>query len=391
MLSNRVRGSLSLGLACLLATPLALPARAQKAELSPYMAGGNIAIVANLANLREAAIVKKMKEVSEQNKQMEMGQVAEFNKIAQQLGELTGLEQADFLTLRAAAKLDTVDLDAGTPPDLTAIDAVMSLHLAKPVAADKLEASLKTFAAKLAEEQGQDKPMQVARTEHRGHPVFVGTDPEDAQKRMLFAMAGGDQVLLLGSEMGVKGALDRLADNQMVKLGEIFPATVGAEVASADFYLLFTPTPAMTAKLKKQAAAAAGQGQQAAMAAMAANAFAGMKGLGLGIKADKDMQLTWVADLGGEAAAQQVRTMIDNQVISGIKMMGAMMTGGRPLPLLQTLLAEAKPNGVVSFKFAIADQDVNTFAEAAKERVSQGFGGNAPPAGVAMPPAQFED
>lgn len=356
-----------------------LAAARGEAKSPAFMPGCDVVISIDLAKMRAAGIMKQMQELQEMSNQAGPNKEAldKWTEFSQKLREISGLEEDDFLSVTAAANLDGIDFDSGKEPDLAAIDAVLAVQLGKSLDADRLLQILNRFGEQMAEEKDLDAPPEISKVQHGNATLFVGTDPEDPGKQIHFSMVGNGRTFLMGTEKGIKGALGRAG--RPGSMNTLFPAAVSGAVSSSGVVVLFSPTPAMTAKMQAEASKGpAGGGPAAGTAAMARQALAGIKAFGIGIDAAEAMDFKWVGEFGDEAAAQQIRTLLDTQVISGVKMFSTMMTGGKPLPLLTTLEAGIEPGNLATLQFTLSARDMTTFREAAEARMQ-------PPAGDAKP------
>lgn len=344
------------------------------------MPGADIAVSVNLAKMRGAPIILKMKELGDMKEAMggqgpDMEGMKEF---AKKMQAVTGLEEDDCITLMGAAKLDGIDFESGRKPDMGTVDAVMAMEFTKTLSDDRLEAGLKTLVAQTAEERALDTVPAVVRSTYNGTTLFTGANPDNPEEKIAFAMIGGGKIMLMGSETGLKGAVDRGKGGKTNSLAGLFPATLVSNVSGKDVAVLFQPTPEITAKMKSNAEAAAANPAKA-MRAMAAQAFAELAGFGFGMAAGNSLEVNWIGDFGSEPVAQQVKGMLDNSVISGIKMLATMMTGGQPLPMLNSLKANAAANGTAGLSFAIAEQDLTMLKQVAEQRKQQAAEGMMPP------------
>lgn len=348
------------------AASFCLPA-ARGQSLGPVMMpGADLMVQIRLDKIQSAPIFLAMKEMKEKEKeslsQSPLAGIGQADEFAAAFGEITGLESSDLLTLAASVQLDGMDLENGS--DLNSLEALFGLSLAKEVSIDKLEAGLRTFAAKEAEKNGTT-PAVISRSNG-----MLEIKAADDKRPVYVAMAAGDKAMVIGSKKAVEGALERYTSGRNISPTTLFPASIGKVVGTSNYYMIVKPTAEMVAKMKSQSEANPNP---------VAAVMAKIQSAGIGVNFGETLNLSVIGDFGGAEVAQQASMLMDAQFVSGVKMFATMMTGGTPLPVLQTMKTGTGDGGTAWFKMSLSKADFELFAKAAKEKQQQMMQNNAAP------------
>ncbi|MDT8390838.1 MAG: hypothetical protein RRC34_10065 [Lentisphaeria bacterium] len=326
------------------------------------MPGADLMIQVKLADISKAPIFIAMKKWKEEQEvkapEDRVAGVEETDKAMAELRMVTGLEPADFLLFVATVNLDGVDWD--DTPEMGGVDALAAVKLGKELPVSKLETGLKASFAKKAEEK-ETPAGTVSRYSYDDTVILQVKEPDDDVPTCL-AMTSDDKVLLVGSKSAIEGALDRYASGSKISPSTLFPASVGKAVGRGSCYMLLNPTADMMTRMGKQEDGAPNP---------AKDLLTKLKSIGLGINFGESLDLALIGQFTTDEAARQASMMVDAQAVSGLKMMLSMMTGGAPLPMLQTMKAGAGQIGMAWFKMSLSQADLDVLAQVAEKKTRE--------------------
>ncbi len=368
MTQSRVRGALAVGVVAALSLVGVGGSRAASPADAVFMPGVDLAVVANLQAMRQAPIYAKLDAMSKQNEQLAAGApgMSDLTELRDKLTRITGLREEDLLGIRLAVDLDGIDFKQPEQTPFESLNLVMASQLAKPLPLAKLEEAIRACPP---ENEGGAK-VEIARLAHGKRQLLAVKNLSEENQVICLTMAGEDRVLLAGTEKGVKGAGDRVDGGGAAGLAQEFGAAIGRPVAGSQMFLLFEPTAAMMEQLKAeiQADPAAANGNP--MAAAFARIMQGLTGVSLGVNLADAMNVRTVVGVGSEADAQQAKTLMDSTVISMLNFSLAMLTGGQPMALAQSLKTSVGPASTVVLEFAVNAQDLDILGKALEKQAA---------------------
>jgi hypothetical protein len=245
-------------------------------------------------------------------------------------------------------------MDLENQPELVDLEAIAGVRLAKALPLEQLETGLRAFMAKQA--------GSVTRVAYRDSTLLQVKEAEQDASTYV-TVTGDSKILLIGAKKSLEGALDRYASGNKVSPARLFPASIGKAVGKNSLYVIVNPTAEMTAKLGQPNAGAPPNPAKALMGKL--------KSAGFGVNFAETMDLAIVSQFADAATAQQASMLTDAQAISGIKMFATMLTGGAPLPLLQTMKTGAGDTGIAWFKMSLSKADLDLMVKAAEQKMQQ--------------------
>lgn len=328
------------------------------ADEAAIVPGANLLVSVNMDAMRAAPIHARLAKLLEQQKESAAGQREEFEILDQLFRELqksTGLTLADVSRLLFSANLaatDEVDMASATMPD-----AALAIRLSRSLPFAKLEDAMRRALAAMDE----DTPMQMKTITHKNTPlVLVRPDKAeytDETKALAIAVGGGDRLVLIAPLRSMREILDRgTVAEPAPGLKNLTTLAGGAHIQT-----LFALSDEMKEMVQEQALEAS---QGGGMEGMMANAAKTLEALTLTVTLDTHLRLAVSGVLGSEDAAQELRTALDTMVLPMVKMGLAMATGGKPLPMLETLKAEVVPGNAVRLGIAVGDADLDVLQAA---------------------------
>lgn len=317
---------------------------------------------ANLAGMRDSEMYRRLDALAEQRKDGQNNdRIEQLDQFSTHLEELTGMTKDDVREIVASVSFENVEFGADGPQSMDGVKAVMAAVLEKPLSADLLEQAAKKSAAADAADA-----VTVTRHNYKGVPVITVTSVDEADAAMSLAMANDDRVLFAGTDAELKGALDRLAGAA--------PAGSAAAIDAPDagLRLQFTLPP----DLRDTIRTAAQQPQDAPgnQAAAMAETMQHLETITLDVAMQQNMDVALTAFMGTEANARQLKSMLDNQILSLVRLSIQMMAGGQPLHVLESL-STRQDAGQVRLSFTLTPSDLDVFQQASQQWQN---GGGAP-------------
>ncbi len=315
--------------------------------------GGDIAVIpdadvvmcADLQGMRDSAIYTLIKDLADNQPDTGL-QFQEMEQVAEQLKDITGLEEDDFLTVTFSAVLKGIDFDADHVD--ARMNAVMAIELAKPLTIDQLEEAINK-----ATETSPDINLAVAREQHAGSDMLAVTVIEEygEDTTMGVAVTAGGRVVLTGTMLGTKGALDRQAHGVSVSVAEHLELDPKAIPHLA---LRFDLTDAMQDQMRDKM----GDPDSHDPMANSMKAFEGLERVDLKVDMADDMKVAFSMGLGSEEKATIAKNVLDNTVLGMLRMMVGMVSGGQPLTVLESLDTRLDPNGAITLSFTLTPSDI---------------------------------
>ncbi len=293
------------------------------------MPGANLVLNVDLQGARQAAIYQAVAGLGRDDLPAAEA-IEEMERLASLAQQHLGLGEGDVLRLLVAGRSLNDDFEAMVDAPLANAELAIGLQLAKPVTLDQLA----TFIEAAARENGE--ALALARSTVSGVAVLqVNSDEEDAP--LFLAAVGDGKVLLGGTRSGLENALARAA-GKPVAVGAMQTAT-GQPAGSVPHFLLAlalsqTMRQALDAELARMAVGNP-------MGATLAKSLRGLSGAAVRIDFGDQMAIGLHAKLGSAEQAEMLRNVLDNMVLSGLKMFMSMAAGGQPLPVIETMQAVA--------------------------------------------------
>ncbi len=329
--------------------------------------GADLVLTVNMEAMRQAPLYDRLQQLMEKNRENSRNNnMKKLRDISEQLSKITGLTKEDMRKIVMSAELDEVDFSSGQEPELDGVPVVFAVELLKQLPLDKLEQAIK-----LAAEASAEVVPELGRQKHNGVEILTvvenNQDDETANEAPLYlSMLGNDKLLVAGTLSGVQGAIDRALSGETASADKFFK---DASIQQSHVSMILVPTPAMAAKLSEQAT----QKQEEKPDSMGANfakAIQGMKRFSLGMHLTDSMAFELGTVVASEADAQQVKTIFDSTVISMAQITLAMMSGGKPLQLTQSMKTTVEPGGKVTFGFQISEADITVLEEIARKKAA---------------------
>lgn len=360
----------------------------------------NVVVKSDIAGMREAPIHAKMEEIRDaEESSLAKDEVERMSTLAQ---EKLGLEEDDILKMVLSADLSEIDFAAAEPPNPSTLEMAASVVVGKPVTMAKIRTYLEEQAAT------KDQKIQIEEKTYNGTPVLYVQEQEDTDTadtamqsrpdlpkfRLGIALQNKGELILAGTEKGLRGALDRAQGKGKSAESKAMARTRKQIPEGAQSYLLFLPTENMLAKLQEQVdqqakMAEQGEGGNAMMVQSLSN-LVGMKGSGISMVMDDAVNLALMLSVASDESAAQLKTMLDSMVIGSLKMMAMQFSGGEGMAMTDTIeLVQSGSN--LTLKVSINEEDMQSaiggmkqmFMQQPPERLKDRQQGQPPPA----PPA----
>lgn len=329
----------------------------------------------DLASMRDTAIYDKFKELREADGKPAV-QAEDMKEMAEQLKSITGLTDKDFQKIVVSAVLKDLDLEAGNYKQATDnLNGAMAIQVAKSVTLDQLEE-----AARKATAEKEDVEVGITRDAYKGRELLVLTSVKDGQEEQPMAVttSADGKVIILGSMPGIRGAFDRSASGQVVAASDALglPNDKLPQIA-----VRFDLTEQMREKMRQQNPQEQPPQGGNPMAGVAA-AFRNLEQVKAFVTMADDAKVMLSLGVGSVDSAQQAKGVLDNQVLSMLRMMATTLVGGQPLDVLNTLKTVADPKGSVQLSFALTAADIEKLQKAGMKgpgaRGPRGVPGDAP-------------
>jgi hypothetical protein len=345
--------------ACLL--QLAACKKKIQPDFSPdiaLMPEANVVLSMDLDAMRKAPIYHKLAAIAKENQaalQKVKPKTEDYRKLAQDLETITGLTNQDVSQILMACKLTDLEFSGEQAPPSGDLEFALAMPLKKSLPLEKLRQALVRISV------GAAQPATVSTGDYSDTPMVIASQNSLESPRQVSELASTvlnrDKLVLTGTPKSVKAALERSASGRHVSLSPELELLRNLAVDS-QFRLLFALPPALQEKLRKKAAAGAKTPQ-----ANLTQALQSLKSVSCLVTFDQKLHLTLAGVLGSEQDANQVRTQLDNMVIGMAKMGLSLMVKGKPLPMLDTLKTETRPNAIVLLSLSIGGQDIDTLRE----------------------------
>ena len=319
------------------------------------MANADLVLTADLKSMRAAPIYQTLEALAKEKEQTVKDtrpELNDFTKLAEQLEAIAGLTMKDYDKLTLAAALGKVDFAADEPPEPEDIDVALGVSLAKPLTLETLREVIKQL------QEAEDLELAVRSATHQNTDLLVAKDTSEGTEQDVeigMTMIESETVFIGGFLPDVKAAMDRAAAGQTAELAANLKKLQDGMQPGTQLSCLFSFPEALRERIRTEAAKSAAAGQMQAQALMAMRS---MTGLALSVAMDETLSVRLSAVLGSPEDATQLRSIVDTMVISGAKMGLSMMLGGKPVPMLESLRAEATPDGVVTVSAAVTVDDI---------------------------------
>ncbi len=337
------------------------PQRVFSPELA-LMPDASFVLSADMTSMQEAPIYKKLSAIMEENQAMLAKirpEADAYNKLGDELESITGLTNKDVSRLLLAGSLANVDLSKDEIPNAENMDLAMTVSLKKALPLEKLKEALLKISSET------EQKMTLTSSDYSGATILIskkeGTSSPEQLSELVTSVLGNDQLVLVGTQKSVKGAIDRSVAGQCATVQPELE-TLRTQAGDSQLYFLFSLPTVLQEKLKEKAAGSASTPQGNLM-----QACQSLKNLTLAVKFDDKLHISIAGMLGSEQDASQLRSLLDNMVIGMAKMGLSIMLGGKPLPMLDTLKAETQPGAIVKFSLALGEQDLDTLREAGQK------------------------
>lgn len=373
----------------LASTMLTLSAHAQEVAADDasvaVIPDADLFIRIDLASMRDTAIYDKFKEFGKTDAKPAV-QAEDMKEMAEQLKSITGLTDKDFQKIVVSAVLKDIDFEAEDFKNATDnLNGAMAVQVTKSVTLDQLEE-----AARKAIAEKNDVRVSITRETYKDRELLVLTSVKDGQEEQPMAVttSAEGKVIILGSVPGINGAVDRLASGQVVAASEALglPENNMPQIA-----VRFDLTEQMRAKMRQQDPQEQPPQGGNPMAGVAA-AFKDLEQVNAFVTMAEDAKVMLSLGVGSADSAQQAKGVLDNQVLSMVRMMATTMVAGQPLDMLNTLNTVADPQGAVQLRFALTAADIEKLQKAGMKGPGApgpgGVPGDAP--AIQPPPAPKE-
>lgn len=329
----------------------------------------NVVVKSDIESMQDAPIHAKMEALREaEESSLPTDEVERMRSLAR---EKLGLEEDDILKMVFSADLSGIDFDADVPTNPSTLDMAASVVVGKPVTLANIRAYLEEQAA------AKDQEIHIEEKTYSGTPILYVQEQEDTDTanttlqsgpklpklRLGIAVQNKGELILVGTEKGLRGALDRAQGNGKSAESKSLAQTRKQIPEGAQSYLVFVPTENMLAKLQKQVdeqAKMAEQGQGGnPMMAQALRSLAGMKGAGVSMVMDDAVNLALMLSVASDENAAQLKTMLNTMVIGSLKMMAMQFSGGKGMPMTETIeLVQSGSN--LTLKVSINEEDMQS-------------------------------
>ncbi len=317
------------------------------------MPGADFVMVGNAQAIRGTPIQKDLKSFLEtQRQKYGAGNASSPLSLIDDLRERLGLREGALKSFVFAIDLDDMN-EQGTTP-FEQLNILFGFELQAPLDLDRITTAI--------EHMNREQPHAIAvrHETYAGVPCLVLTDKAGDQSRPVqqihLALIAGNQALLLGSQKGLRQALDRLADDQMADLSEALRA-VRAAAGRAHVQMLLVPTASMRANLKKQAQDVTSKGNF--LLAKSLELLSGMAGSCLSFTAAETLEMALTLAMQDAGSAQALKLFVDTVVMSMGKFALAAAVGPS-LPMLQTFKTGLNDKAMI-FSLALSRQDLEQF------------------------------
>lgn len=322
-----------------------LPAESagEKKVLRAIDPDADIAFYANLKAMNDASIVRKLDGMQDQ-----VQQTAEAREMIEKLQGITGIDNENFIHM--AFSMKNAEAMQYTPENVL---FTLGIYLDKPVTADQIADAIYTV---VSEEDPEAERLNVV----KGNPAdFIELIPVDNAPTMKIGVIteSGSTTVFFGDEDSVNKSVGRSGTSIPSRLMDPSAGLLTREQA---WVSIIVPD-----SFREELSMAAQQG--AMMLGSGLMAMETLNSLGVAVRASDQLDLAIGFNLGDEQAASQIKTVLENSVISGARM----FLGGQtpePLPLLQSLNASQQGDRAV-FSFSITLKDI----ELAQEMLAPSF------------------
>lgn len=332
---------------------------AQGSSDAAVIPGANVVMSFDIATARKSAMYGKIKALQDEQGAAVPGALAikGMDETAQMASEILGLGDEDVVRATFSAKLLGENM-AAIEEDLDEnLEFAVGIEVAKPVSLDQVEAFVKAVVAK------QEKPLNITRAKLAGGDALMLDEGDDDDHICLVLQAGG-KLVLGGTKSGVENAIARAA-----KPAPLAKAVVGSglpEGRKPMWFMSLVLSDSMKAELnEKTAAPADGNPMQANLA----KCFQNMSGAALTVDMAETLDLAVYAKLASAENATMLKGLFDNMAMPAVKMGATMLTGGQPLPLLDSM-ATSSTGDTASLKLSVTTADLDTLGAAAKAQPS---------------------
>jgi hypothetical protein len=297
--------------------------------------------------------------------------------------ETLGITNDDVVAMVASARTRGLENPGGAPQGppntqmvLQRLGLVVGLRVAKPVSLAKIRLALSNAAA----EQGLE--LMFEKGDYKGASVLSVVRPDQPGKtswlprELTVALLDADTGLYLGTDTGVKAAVDRFAADTPAQLSPGMTAAQAAALPEALSSVFFVPSDSMRTQAKDRGAKMQAQNP---MLAGAMQSLGGLQHVVFGAKGSDRIALQLGAAFASAADAQQMKMMVDAMVLGMGKMM-LMQAVGHPIPMVESLTSRQE-GATMAIVADLTEEDLRALADLSLKG-SQGVPGLPGPAGA---------
>lgn len=343
-------------------------AKGKASSEAAIIPGANLVVSMDLAAARNSAMYQKIKALQEEDAADAVPgaeAVEEIEEMAEMAKEILGLKEDDLVRVTFSGKLLGDSLD-GVQEDIDEnVEAAIGIELKTAVELDQIEKFLNAAAEK------DGKTMNITRETVGGANALV-VDEGDGDDPMYVATVSKGKIVLGGTRDGLANAVKRAA--KPVKMASAMEGSGMPSGTAPQMFLAIILSDAMKAEIgEKITTAEAEEG----MAANFAKCFKGMNGATLGIGMTDAVDLAVYVNLASEEQATTLKSLFENTALSGLKMGVTMMTGGQPMPMLESITTQVT-GPVASLNLKVTEADIDLI-KAAAEKSAQSMQPPAPP------------
>lgn len=328
-------------------SPSAGPAAGGVSVEQVFTSGTELAVKADFRAMRDSSFYRMVEKKIEQN--MDPAMRAESEKMEQKIKELTGLELEDIGSFAlAVSNLDAMGDDPAQAKFLGA------LSLAKPITLEQILAA----GQFLAEENNAKFPGAID-----GDRLVFPAEAGMPALEMTVIPAGRGAVVLLGDASSVAGGLSGAGRSAVSDLTRTKDGLVSSEAG-----WLAVKLPASAREGLREMAA-----NPPPMAPGLA-ALGALESVSMAVGVAEAMEFALGLSLADDGSAAQVRDVIENQLITMVKMFAPMYFQGGVPPMVNSLAAGLDGRRA-TLSLQLTPQDVEMMQAAAADALGAALGG----------------
>jgi len=307
----------------------------------------DVAMYFDQAAMSKSGFSQALEEMQEEMPQAEMASV-----LADQITEMTGLDEDDITAI--ALSLSNID-SFQTDPSAVRISGAVSVS--EPVTAEQIAEAIELAAS----ENGEEVDVTVVPGDGVDYLEFP---VEEGMPLIVAAIVTGssDTLAFFGDRPSVEASLARTSGSVPAALSAPSEGLIDGQQGWISFKL--------TDLLKAQLA---GVGAQWSQMAPGLEKIESLQSVGMGMKATETLDIAIGFNLGSAADAQAITGVLNNQLISFARMMVAGNTP-EPIPALDTLSASANGDRA-TLSVVISLTDLEIIREQMGGFMTQGMGG----------------